>query len=44
MRVDFGLFRGARGTKNKKLVENVKALLQNKISCTKVVCQVICLD
>ena len=35
--VDFGRFRGARGTKIKKLVEKVKALLQIKINCIKVV-------
>ena len=45
MGVDFGHFRGARGTKIKKLVEKkIKALLQIKINCIKVVCQVICID
>ena len=44
MRVDFGHFRGARGTKIKKFVEKVKALLQIKINCIKVVCQFICID
>ena len=36
MGVDFSHFRGARGTKNKKLVKKVKALLQIKINCIKV--------
>ena len=44
MGVDLGHFRGARGTKIKKLVEKVKALLQIKINCIKVACQVICID
>ena len=41
---DFGHFRGVKGTQIKKLVEKVKALLQIKINCIKVVCQVFCID